>query len=560
MTFTEIKTEIKDRLNTVSTTGDTRIGRLINRHYRRITAELGIVPQVRRTPISTTATISSQYVTFSGIEKVERVVVTLDGEAKVLPEVLYDEIAKATPTTSDPTMYAVYDVGSGSVQIVMDCFAQTAFDIRGDGFATISDLSGSDVPAFPASFHDVLVESVLADEYAKDEKPALAKAAQANAERLTSKLRLWLASSMNRVLRQGVGEDGVFGGSSSSAGSISGGTSWTQMGTITFDRSGSGVAPFAVAADNNGVVTNLNADLLDGLDSTAFATLPVNLATGVTGDLPFANIVQIATDRLLGRDTAGTGDIEALTVGGGVEFTGSGGIQRSALTGDVTASAGSNATTIANDAVTYAKMQNASAASRLLGRGSSGGAGNFEEISLGTGLSMSGTTLSASSSKPLSVFTAASNRPPAANYATPDTRNAHLVLDFDGAADEEAVFEGVLSPGYAGGGLTCEIFVAFTSATSGSVRFQAAIERINASSLDIDADSFASFQSAGGTAPGTSGQVIVVTITFTDGAQMDSLAAGEAFRLKVRRDADGTSGTDDIASDAEVLRVVLREP
>lgn len=49
-----------------------------------------------------------------------------------------------------------------------------------------------------------------------------------------------------------------------------------------------------------------------------------------------------------------------------------------------------------NDAITYAKMQNVSAASRLLGRGSAGGAGDVEEITLGSGLTMTGTTLSAS--------------------------------------------------------------------------------------------------------------------------------------------------------------------
>lgn len=51
---------------------------------------------------------------------------------------------------------------------------------------------------------------------------------------------------------------------------------------------------------------------------------------------------------------------------------------------------------VADDAVTYAKIQNVSAASKLLGRGSAGGAGNTEEITLGTNLSMSGTTLNVS--------------------------------------------------------------------------------------------------------------------------------------------------------------------
>lgn len=57
--------------------------------------------------------------------------------------------------------------------------------------------------------------------------------------------------------------------------------------------------------------------------------------------------------------------------------------------------ASTGALTIANDAVTFAKMQNSSSASVLVGRGSAAGAGDFQEISIGSGLSMSGTTLSA---------------------------------------------------------------------------------------------------------------------------------------------------------------------
>jgi hypothetical protein len=85
---------------------------------------------------------------------------------------------------------------------------------------------------------------------------------------------------------------------------------------------------------------------------------------------------------------------------------------RAAITGDVTISAGSNSATISNDAVTYSKIQNvagnsflgrdaagagdvgeiAIGASQLAGRGASG---NLAAITLGTNLSMSGTTLNA---------------------------------------------------------------------------------------------------------------------------------------------------------------------
>jgi hypothetical protein len=49
--------------------------------------------------------------------------------------------------------------------------------------------------------------------------------------------------------------------------------------------------------------------------------------------------------------------------------------------------------TIANDAVTYAKMQNVSAAARLLGRGGAGGAGDVEELAIGAAFGMPATTL-----------------------------------------------------------------------------------------------------------------------------------------------------------------------
>lgn len=85
---------------------------------------------------------------------------------------------------------------------------------------------------------------------------------------------------------------------------------------------------------------------------TEFDTSTSTLADG---SVTLAKMANLANGKLIGRATSGTGVPEAVTVGTSLEFS-STTLQRSALTGDVTASAGSNATTIATAAVTLAKM------------------------------------------------------------------------------------------------------------------------------------------------------------------------------------------------------------
>lgn len=97
------------------------------------------------------------------------------------------------------------------------------------------------------------------------------------------------------------------------------------------------------------------------------------------GVVDLTDLSDMNTDRLIGRDTAAVGPPEELAVSGGLEFTGTGGIQRSALTGDVTAAAGNNATTIANDAVSNAKAANM-ADSTIKGRAVGGGTGDPQDL------------------------------------------------------------------------------------------------------------------------------------------------------------------------------------
>ncbi len=156
----------------------------------------------------------------------------------------------------------------------------------------------------------------------------------------------------------------------------------------------------------------------------------------------------------------------------------------------------------------------------------------------------------------LITFIPQCSEPPSTNFATLDTRNQHPVLDFDATTNESAVFRGIMPKHYAGGGITVYLHYAMTSAETNTVDWDVAFERIGDQQLDIDGDSFAAVQSADNTTvPGTSGLVDVVSIAFTNGAQMDSIAAGEGFRLKVTRDA----ASDDAAGDAELLFIEIRE-
>lgn len=156
----------------------------------------------------------------------------------------------------------------------------------------------------------------------------------------------------------------------------------------------------------------------------------------------------------------------------------------------------------------------------------------------------------------LLTFVPQNNEPPASNFATFDLRNQHPVLDFDDTTNESAVFSGIMPRHYAEGGVTVNLHYAMTSAEADTVDWDVAFERIGDQQLDIDGDSFAAVNSVDNTTvPGTTGLVDIVSVVFTNGDDMDNVAVGEGFRLKITRDATN----DDASGDAELLFVEIKE-
>jgi len=154
----------------------------------------------------------------------------------------------------------------------------------------------------------------------------------------------------------------------------------------------------------------------------------------------------------------------------------------------------------------------------------------------------------------LARFTALDNQPPASAYAQFRTRNSIAVLDFDAATDESAVFVNTIPQGADfTTGIAVRIYWIATSATTNDVVWNSAFER---GTTDLDADSFATAVAGTSTTNATSGIVTVTTINHS-GAEIDSLAAGDLFRLKITRDAD--NGSDTMTGDAEIVAIELRQ-
>jgi hypothetical protein len=134
------------------------------------------------------------------------------------------------------------------------------------------------------------------------------------------------------------------------------------------------------------------------------------------------------------------------------------------------------------------------------------------------------------------------------------------VLSFDAATDENADFAVQLPYTYAGGGLTFVIAWTSISATSATCRWEIAVRRFADDAEDLDTTSQTyDFNGVGATAPSAAGEIVYDNVTFTNGADMDSWAAGEWAILRVKRDADGTNGTDDMTGDGAIVSILCRE-
>ncbi len=130
------------------------------------------------------------------------------------------------------------------------------------------------------------------------------------------------------------------------------------------------------------------------------------------------------------------------------------------------------------------------------------------------------------------------------------------VLAFDTTTVEYADFRCKMPQHYAGGGVTL-VICSGAGTTTGTLQWAAAFRSFedDAEDLDTSAHTYDYNTVNIGTLPSAVGEVSYDNITFTDGADMDSVGAGDEFILRIRRD----TGSDTAAADGYLHGIEVRE-
>lgn len=161
-------------------------------------------------------------------------------------------------------------------------------------------------------------------------------------------------------------------------------------------------------------------------------------------------------------------------------------------------------------------------------------------------------------------FFPAANQPPTTNYATLDVFAAadgiRRILDFigsGGSVDEAAMFPGIWPSNYAGGGVDVKVHYSTDGTSVGAVQWEVSVEVVqDQDDQDAGGQDFGTLTDITDTPSTTTANIVDITaVGAISHANCGSPAVGDRMRLKIARDHDHATNTDD----AQLHAIVVTE-
>lgn len=203
-----------DRLNLSSPDARDRVGRGVNKVYKKATSSIGMITSRRTTQALSIDPLTDldlpDYI-ITGMEKVLSITIPVANQRpRVLPQLTYDEAINSSSFTTEPRGWAVKRMGSTQVTITFNTTPADAFSVTVEGYDITDILADDAEPFLPEDFHDLLVEGTMADELRKMEKPELASIAAQTYENRLSDLRMFISKNTYLDIWQGRDRPGPF--------------------------------------------------------------------------------------------------------------------------------------------------------------------------------------------------------------------------------------------------------------------------------------------------------------------------------------------------------------
>ena len=142
---------------------------------------------------------------------------------------------------------------------------------------------------------------------------------------------------------------------------------------------------------------------------------------------------------------------------------------------------------------------------------------------------------------------------PEKSTATLTSRGGDWLAVFTEGVNDYATFKLFMPDAYSGGGVDVTLTLVTEASTSGDLDFDLQMEKMDGESPDSDSFSTA-VSSDNNTVPGTNIR-FDITISLSDGSQMDSVTGGEWFLLRVTRDG----ASDTVADPVQLVGLSVSE-
>lgn len=163
--------------------------------YKKVATSIGLQTTARGSATAATA-VGNRALTFGPSPvKVQKIYAIFDAASPLPPlrVISFEEMRVRRAGSGKAQMYAVQLMGADSVTVLLDNTPSAIFTWTADVEVNLATLSGTQVPAFAESYHDILTYAAIAVELEKMEKYDMAKIMEKKSEDRLSELRLFIA-------------------------------------------------------------------------------------------------------------------------------------------------------------------------------------------------------------------------------------------------------------------------------------------------------------------------------------------------------------------------------